>query len=213
MWVSRAIGDQLRSAGEASDVGQFQTVVDVGGGNGALMGERLHGRPRPTGIAFGLPRLAESARATIDTAGLSARCAFQEGHALDAVPVGGGAYARSSFVINWPDDEAVVPWRYCRASILPHGTLVLVQWTMPSGDEPKEGLRFWDTVAHGPRHADRIREWRRSREDESRARAASTGSGLRARGGGAHPFVDVRDGGRARLRGEQGHTMAHGNAP
>jgi hypothetical protein len=137
---------RLRSAVEAYDFGQFRTVVDVGGGNGALMVELLRMYPRPGGIVFDVPRLGEGARQMINAAGLMARCQFQAGNAFEAVPAGGDAYVLSNFVINWPDHEAIVPLRNCRKSIAPDGELLLGEWIMPSGDEPKEGLRFWDTV-------------------------------------------------------------------
>jgi hypothetical protein len=137
---------RLRSAVEAYDFRQFRLIVDVGGGNGALMAELLRMYPHPTGIVFDVPRLAEGARKTIETAGLSARCRFVGGNAFEAVPGGGDAYVLSNFVVNWGDDEAVVPLHNCRKVIAPTGRLLLVEWVMPSGDEPKEGFRFSDTV-------------------------------------------------------------------
>ena len=63
------------------------------------------------------------------------------------MPAGGDAYLLSNFVISWGDDEAVVPLRNCRKTIAPRGKLLLVEWVIPTGDEPKKGFRFWDTVA------------------------------------------------------------------
>jgi hypothetical protein len=39
-----------------------------------------------------------------------------------------------------------VPVRNCRKAVAPQGKLLLVEWIMPSGDEPRVGFRFWDTV-------------------------------------------------------------------
>jgi hypothetical protein len=39
-----------------------------------------------------------------------------------------------------------VPLQNCRKVIPPHGKLLLVEWVMPAGAEPREDFRFWDTV-------------------------------------------------------------------
>jgi O-methyltransferase domain/Dimerisation domain len=56
---------RLRPAVEAYDFGQFGTIVDVGGGNGALLIEILRAYDRPRGIVFDLPTVAERARQNI----------------------------------------------------------------------------------------------------------------------------------------------------
>lgn len=141
-WISY----RFRPAVEAYDFGQFKMIVDVGGGNGALMVELLKKYPQPTGTIFDVPRLADAARRTIEAAALTERCEFVGGNAFDAVPPGADAYLLSNFVINWGDDEAVEPLRNCRKVIARSGKLLLVEWIVPTGDEPKEGFRFWDTV-------------------------------------------------------------------
>jgi len=137
---------RFRPAIEAYDFGQFKMIVDVGGGNGTFLVELLKTYPQPGGLVFDVPRLAEPARQTIETAGLTARCQFLGGNAFEAVPPGGDAYLLSNVVISWGDREAVVPLRNCRKVIAPGGKLLLVEWAMPARDESREGFRFWDTV-------------------------------------------------------------------
>lgn len=144
--MASAVRYRLRQTVEAYDFGQFTTIVDVGGGNGALMVEILKAYPETTGIVFDVPRIAEGARQTLDAAGLTTRCRFVGGNAFEAVPAGGDAYLLSNFLIAWEDDEAVVPLRNCRKAIASHGKCLLVEWLVPAGDEPKEEFRFWDTV-------------------------------------------------------------------
>src|SRR5215472_1177512 len=73
---------------EAYDFGQFKTVVDVGGGNGALMAEILKVYPQPSGVVFDLPRAEAAARHTIDTGRFGDRCRFVGGDAFETVPAG-----------------------------------------------------------------------------------------------------------------------------
>jgi hypothetical protein len=135
-----------RAAVAAYDFGQFGTIVDVGGGSGALLVEILNTYPQPTGIVFDLPRIAAGAGQTIEAAGLSARCRFLGGDAFEAVPAGADAYILSNFLISWEDDQAIVPLRNCRQAMPPHGKLLLVEWVIPTGNEPKDQFRYWDTV-------------------------------------------------------------------
>src|SRR5262249_48563733 len=123
-----------------------RAIVDVGGGNGTLLVELLRTYPRPIGTVFDVPRLAEAAQRTIDAAGLTRRCKFLGGNALESVPAGGDAYLLSNFVISWGDDEALVPLRNCRKVMAATGKLLLVEWIMPTGEGPQHTFRFWDSV-------------------------------------------------------------------
>jgi hypothetical protein len=144
--MASAVRYRHRPVVDAYDFGQFRTIVDVGGGNGALMVEIMTSYPQPTGIVFDFPRIAEGAQQTIDDAGLTERCRFIGGDALEGVPAGGDAYILSAVMSGWEDEEAIVVLQHCRKAIVPQGKLLLVDWIMPAGDEPREAFRFWDTV-------------------------------------------------------------------
>jgi SAM-dependent methyltransferase len=144
--MASAVRYRHRPAVDAYDFGQFRTIVDVGGGNGALLVEIMTTYPQPSGVVFDVPRLAEGVRQTMEAADLSARCRFIGGNALEAVPAGGDAYVLSNLVLNWEDDEAIVVLQNCRKVIAPKGKLVLVDWIIPAADEPRVGFRFWDTL-------------------------------------------------------------------
>jgi SAM-dependent methyltransferase len=135
-----------RPAVEAYNFGQFAMVVDVGGGSGALMAEILKAYPQPTGIVFDLPRVAAAAQQTIDAGGLGDRCRFIAGDAFETVPGGGDAYVLSNFLVSWADDQAVILLRNCRKAIAENGKVLLIEWVMPAGNEPRERFRFFDTV-------------------------------------------------------------------
>ena len=136
-----------RPAVEAYDFGQFGTVIDVGGGNGALMVEILTAYSQPTGIVFDLPRTAPAAEQTIDASRLGDRCRFIGGYAFETVPSGGDAYVLSNFLVGWADDRALVLLRNCRKAIAATGKVLLIEWIMPVGDEARGRFRFFDTVS------------------------------------------------------------------
>ena len=136
-----------RPAVEAYDFGQFRTVVDVGGGNGALMAEILKEYPQPTGIVFDLPRTAPAAQQTIDAGGLGDRCRFIAGDAFETVPA---AAMHMSSPISWSVGRMIEPSSYCGTAerrLPTTGKVLLIEWVMPAGDEPRERFRFFDTVS------------------------------------------------------------------
>jgi SAM-dependent methyltransferase len=179
-----------RPAVEAYDFGQFSAVVDVGGGNGALMGEILRVYPQPTGIVFDLPRAAPAAQQTIDTGGLGDRCRFVAGDAFETVPDGGDAYVHSNFLVSWGDDHAVILLRNCRKAIAENGKILLIEWVMPAGNEPRERFQFFDTVFQGLDNAQR--KWKRTRTCADKIGISRSANRGRIRDDRRHPDPRLR---------------------
>ena len=75
---------------EGYDFSQFGTVVDVGGGHGALLTTILKANPKVNGVVFDAPHVAAGAKETIRAAGLADRCRAEGGDFFKAVPAGGG---------------------------------------------------------------------------------------------------------------------------
>jgi hypothetical protein len=127
----RAMADLTRRAHRsllaAYDFGRFGTVVDVGGGNGALLVEILRAHPGTRGVVFDLPHVVAGARASIDAAGLADRCETVAGSFFDGVPAGGDAYVLRAVLHDWEDEEASAILAQCRAAMEPGATLVLIE--------------------------------------------------------------------------------------
>ena len=87
---------RLGPAVAAYDFSRFDTIVDVGGGSGALLIEILRAYERPRGVVFDLPPVAERARQHIAAAGLADRCTAVGGKASVAEPGGADAYGVSN---------------------------------------------------------------------------------------------------------------------
>lgn len=131
----------------AYDFSQFRTIIDVGGGNGALVISILQACQGQRGIVFDLPAAVESAREHIKAAGLSDRCSAIGGDALEGVPAGADAYVLSNFLIDMDDDRARAILSRCRAAMADGGTLLLIEWVMPNADEEPDPYRSWDTTS------------------------------------------------------------------
>lgn len=141
------IETRLRPALEAYDFGQFKSIVDVGGGNGTLMAELLRAQPAVHGIVFDLPRLERAASETIDAAGLSDRCEFIGGDAMESVPADHDAYILSNFLNSFSDDAALSMLASCRRAMSPRGKLLLLEWVSASAGDDTNTYRAWETVA------------------------------------------------------------------
>jgi O-methyltransferase domain/Dimerisation domain len=136
-----------RPALEAYDFGRFKTVVDIGGGNGALIVEILSAHRHLSGIVFDLPRTAASAQKTIEARGLIDRCQFIGGDAREEVPGGGDAYIFANFFVGSDDDRAVLSLRNTRKVIADNVRVLLLEWVMPTRDDAPMSFRSLETVS------------------------------------------------------------------
>jgi hypothetical protein len=115
----------------AYDFSPFATLVDVGGGNGALMIGLLRAFPALRGIVFDQPAAAERATAQLAQADVSGRCHAVGGDFFKEVPVGGDAYILKNVINSWDDERAVAILRSCHRAMGPLGRLLIVEGVRP----------------------------------------------------------------------------------
>jgi hypothetical protein len=111
-------------------------VVDVGGGNGAVVVELLQAYPHLEGVVFDLPHARDEAEAAIAAAGIIDCCTFAGGSFFESVPEGGDVYVLAQILHDWSDEDATRILRACRRAIPPHGRLVVLEQIVPAGNEP-----------------------------------------------------------------------------
>jgi hypothetical protein len=131
-----------------------QVVVDVGGGNGALLRELTDRRPELRGIVLDLP---ETVR---DEAALGDRIEFVEGSFFESVPEG-DAYVLSGILHDWPDDAAARILRTIRAAAPSHARLLINESVIRPGNDP-DAAKWLDLlmlVLAGGRERDE-QQWR-----------------------------------------------------
>jgi len=115
----------------AYDFSSMRKVVDVGGGQGALLAGILRANPKLHGVVFDLPRLAEGARREIAAAGLADRCEFVGGDFFETVPAGADAYLLKHVIHDWGDAKATRILRTCRGAMGPETKLLIVEGVYP----------------------------------------------------------------------------------
>jgi hypothetical protein len=153
-------GSLNRALLDAYDFGRFETVVDVGGGNGALLSALLGAYPAMRGILFDQQHVVANARSTLDAAGVADRCTVVAGSFFEEVPAGGDAYAMKSILHDWDDPEAGAILRVCRGAMADGARLLLVERVVGAANEDPR-TKFSDLnmlVAPGGRERT-IEEW------------------------------------------------------
>ena len=113
-------------------------IVDVGGGNGALIAMMLGAVPGLTGVLFDRPQVVSSAGAVLRRAGVEGRVEVVGGDFLESVPAGGDVYVLASVLHDWDDPDATRILRNVREAMGPGATLVVL-------DAIVRGPNEWDT--------------------------------------------------------------------
>ena len=120
--------------------GDHRWIVDVGGGNGALLMPVLARHPGMRATLFDLPHVAEAARARIAEAGLSGRYEAIGGDAFAAVPPGADAYVLKGVIHDWEDAEALAILRNCRAAMRADSRVLVIERVLPERINPSDPL-------------------------------------------------------------------------
>ncbi|WP_371328118.1 methyltransferase [Mycobacterium sp. 1423905.2] len=137
------IFDQAMTGGSALTIGPviaaydfspYATIVDVGGGQGRLLGAILAATPGAKGILFDQPQVVAGAPAILAEHGVRDRVEIAEGSFFDSVPAGGDAYVLKSVIHDWPDDDAVRILTNVRQAATPGSRVLLVEFVMPTHD-------------------------------------------------------------------------------
>jgi hypothetical protein len=115
----------------AYDFSAFETVVDVGGGNGTLMIGILQANPHLRGVVFDRPDVVARAEQNLAGAGLSARCSAAGGDFFAGVPSGGDAYLLKHVIHDWNDERAAAILQSCRRVMTPQAKLLIVEGIYP----------------------------------------------------------------------------------
>jgi len=113
------------------DFSALRTLVDVGGGNGALLLGVLDAHPHLHGVVFDQEHAAARARTHIADRGLAARCQALGGDFFAAVPSGGDAYLLKHVIHDWDDERATTILRNCRRAMAATGTVLIVEGIYP----------------------------------------------------------------------------------
>ncbi|MFW6313178.1 MAG: methyltransferase [Spirochaetota bacterium] len=134
--MSEFVGANIASIVEAYTFAPGGSVVDVGGGSGALLTAILRANANLRGVVFDLPEAVESAATNLADPELSARCEFVGGSFFESVPSGADTYILSSILHDWDDDRCRVILRNVRSAMSDQSRLVISELLVPDGTAP-----------------------------------------------------------------------------
>jgi hypothetical protein len=114
---------QVSSISSMYDFSQFNSIVDIGGGQGSLLFTILKNNSKLHGILFDLPYAIESAKNRIESDGstldssIGSRCKLIAGDFFKSIPSGSTAtadgYILKNVILNWDDKSATVILKNC----------------------------------------------------------------------------------------------------
>jgi uncharacterized glyoxalase superfamily protein PhnB len=113
-----------------------RTIVDVGGGTGALLAEILRVRPGLRGILVDLPGTAARAAEAFQAAGLAGRVRTAGQSFFDPLPAGADLYVLSKVLNDWPDLETIAILRRCAIAAGRDGRVVIFGGIAPDDAPP-----------------------------------------------------------------------------
>jgi O-methyltransferase/methyltransferase family protein len=120
----------------AYDFSGISTIVDVGGGHGALIRTILMANPKLKGILFDAAPAIEEARKRTNGDGLAERCQFVAGDFFQSVPSGSDVCIMKNILHDWDDERCVTILKNCKAALAENGKVLLVETVMPPASAP-----------------------------------------------------------------------------
>ena len=124
----------------AYDYGAATTVVDVGGGHGALLAAILRANPALRGVLFDQPHVVEGALSTLEAAGVEQRCERVGGDFFTSDYPAGDLYTLRQVIHDWEDERAVAILRGCARAMPAHGRVLIIEVPIGAGADSSAGV-------------------------------------------------------------------------
>jgi SAM-dependent methyltransferase len=110
-----------------------RSVVDVGGGTGAMLAEVLRLHPQVHGTLVDLPRTVARSAESFRSAGVADRVTTAGQSFFDPLPAGADLYLLRGVINDWPDQEAAAILRRCAEAAGPGGRVVVLKGVTADG--------------------------------------------------------------------------------
>jgi 2,7-dihydroxy-5-methyl-1-naphthoate 7-O-methyltransferase len=125
---------------DPADWESIRTVVDVGGGTGALLAEVLRAHPHLHGTLVDQPGAISRSGEVFAAAGVADRVTTVAQSFFDPLPPGRDLYLLKSVLSDWPDPEAAAILRRCAEAARPGGRVAMVNGVTPAATAAPELL-------------------------------------------------------------------------
>jgi hypothetical protein len=139
--MARRAAGQVTAVLAAVDLSAAATLVDVGGGRGAMLAGLLEASPSLHGIVADQPAVAAEAEAVFSARGLDQRAKGEGCDFFVSVPEGGDVYTISNVLHDWDDGQAIAILRTVRAAMPAEATLLVVEHVLDAPGRSFDELR------------------------------------------------------------------------
>ena len=116
---------------DAYDFSRFRTVIDLGGGYGALLSALLKKYPHLRGGSADLPYMESDATAFLQREGVAGRARFIPTDFFKSVEAGADCYLLKYIVHDWDDADSIAILRNTRAAAGERGTVLIIEQLVP----------------------------------------------------------------------------------
>jgi len=110
-----------------------RTLVEVGGGTGAMLAEILRMRPHIQGTLVDLPKTVARSADIFEAAGVAGRVTTNGQSFFDPLPAGADVYLLRGILNDWPDRETIAILSRCAEAARPAGRVVVLKSVGPDG--------------------------------------------------------------------------------
>lgn len=137
IWCTKSAHDWLSYVDTLYDFTKFNTIVDVGGGEGNFLAKLLAKNPTQQGILFDQPNVIKQAITIFNQYQIGARVKAIGGDFFQSVPAGGDAYIICRTLLNWDDTDAVKIINKCHEVMTSDSTLLVIDFVVPQKGHPQ----------------------------------------------------------------------------
>lgn len=124
---------------EAYDFTDARVVMDVGGGQGALLVAVLERHPHLRGLLFDRPAVIDGAPARFAASGVQARTQAVGGDFFVGLPRGADTVLLCAVIHDWDDTQALAILHRVVEAMAPDGRLLIIENVIPEGNQAHPG--------------------------------------------------------------------------
>jgi hypothetical protein len=127
---------EVRAVTAAFDFSSVDTLVDVGGGHGLLLGSILAKNPTQRGVLFDLSSVIAGAADTLDRLGVTSRCELVSGSFFERIPPGADGYVMKHILHDWDDARSIQILKNIHAAARANARLFVIDAVLAKGNAP-----------------------------------------------------------------------------
>lgn len=142
VWCTKTAETWLPDFFKIYDFAKFNSIIDIGGGEGDFLAKILQKNKNQSGILFEQPAVAKSAEQVFRKHKVNDRVQVQTGDFFKNIPSTGDLYILSRVLINWSNQDALKILNNCYRNMPSGASLAIIDFWIP----PKSSTLYKQTI-------------------------------------------------------------------